>query len=289
MSRINRGITLNPNNGLVICIKINHSETLASSLEFNFSSSFTGTVWKMVALPPEDLLLLEIRDEDNRQVSFFALHYSSNTFLWKDLKPDDSWWSGLLAAYKSVFLVQNYTNQDNPDATKIIAFDVHSSKFLWEHPSFSFSSFIDGNVLGTSQEDSNPLLLDLFSGEVLKREIKLDSHSNEIYDPLRPFQYQEGTDYYGTVSTFLSNKFNVKPEGTVEYQEYDDLIFISYYMRDKGSLLNYLLVLNDKGHALLHEKIGEQLKGLGLDTFFILSGCLFFVRNKRELLSYRIL
>jgi hypothetical protein len=243
----------------------------------------------MVALPPEDLLLLEIRDEDNRQVSFFALHYSSNTFLWKDIKLDDSWWSGLLAAYKSVFLVQNYTNQDNPDTTRVSAFDIHSRKLLWEHPSFSFSAFSDGNVLGTSQKDLKPVLLDLFSGEVLGQKIKLDSLSDEIFDPIRPFQYQEGTDYYDTVSTFLLNNFAIQPEGTVEYQEYDDLILISYYMREKDSLLNHLVVLNENGQVLLHEKIGEQLKGLGLDTFFILSGCLFFVRNKRELLSYRIL
>jgi peptidoglycan/LPS O-acetylase OafA/YrhL len=50
-----------------------------------------------------------------------------------------------------------------------------------------------------------------------------------------------------------------------------------------------LLVVDESGNMLLQEKLDEQLKGLGVDTFFVLSGCLFFVRNKRHLLSYKIL
>ncbi len=290
MKQINRCITLKPNIGLVICIKFKHSETLASSLELNFSFSFPCTIWKMVALPDEKILLLEIRDEASRQVSFSALHYSLKTFLWKDFQLDESWWSGLLAAYKSVFLLQNYTNQDNPDATKLLALDVHSCKILWEQETFSFSNFSNENVLGTSgREDPKPVLLDLFTGKVIDENVKLDYTTDKISEPLRPFQYQEGTGYNDTVSTFLSSRFSIKPEGTVEYLEHDGLIVISYYLREQSGLVNFLLVLNNEGKILLREKIDEQLKGLGVDTFFILSGCLFFVRNKRELLSYLIL
>jgi len=290
MNRINCCITLKPNKGLVICIKLNHSETLASSLKLNFSYSFPGVIWKMVALPAEKLLLLEIRDETNRQVSFSALDYPRKTFLWKDFQLDESWWTGLLAAYKSVFLVQNYTSQENPDVTALIAMDIHSCNILWEQQNFSFSNLSNGNVLGMlGREDPKLVGLDLFTGRMIEGDVELELGANEISEPIRPFQYQEGTSYYDTVYNFLTSSCSIKPEGTVEYQEYDGLILISYYIREENGLANYLLVLNDTGDVLLQEKIDEQLKGLGVDTFFILSGCLFFVRNKRELLSYLIL
>ena len=69
----------------------------------------------MVALPDEKLLLLEIRDEINRNVAFSALQFGSKSFLWRDFSFGDSWWATLLAARDSVFLIQTYTNQDNPD------------------------------------------------------------------------------------------------------------------------------------------------------------------------------
>jgi len=40
---------------------------------------------------------------------------------------------------------------------------------------------------------------------------------------------------------------------------------------------------------LLKEKLDEHLKGIGLDTFFVLSGYVFFVKNKVELVCYKIL
>jgi hypothetical protein len=213
----------------------------------------------MVALPAEKLLLLEIRDETNRQVSFSALDYLQKTFLWKDFQLEESWWTGLLTAYKSVFLVQNYTSQENPDVTSLIALDVHSRTILWEQQNFSFSNLNDGNILGMlGKEDPRLVGLDLFNGRIIE-DVKLESGTNEILEPIRPFQYQEGTSYYDTVYNFLAGSRSIKPEGTVEYQEYEGLILISYYIREENGLANYLLVLNDTGDVLLQEKIDEQL------------------------------
>ena len=129
----------------------------------------------------------------------------------------------------------------------------------------------------------------MLTGEPAEPLLKLDNVKNEISDPIRPFQYQEGTTYYETVNKFIMEHHAHHTEGTIEYKEHEGLIFISYYRRENNGLVNYLLVFTESGERLLHEKIDEQLKGLGVDTFFILSGCLVFVRNKRELLSYQII
>ena len=51
-------------------------------------------------------------------------------------------------------------------------------------------------------------------------------------------------------------------------------------------MANYLLVLDKDGEVLLEVKLGEKLPGLGTDTFFMLSGCLFLIKNKKELVAY---
>jgi hypothetical protein len=105
---------------------------------------------------------------------------------------------------------------------------------------------------------------------------------------VRPHHYPDGHPYFETVKTFLNQKFNLSPTSALEYLEHDSLIFISCYLHER-ELTNYLFVCSSDGTLLLKEKLGEHLKGIGLDTFFILSGCLIFVRNKGELVSYEIL
>ena len=61
---------------------------------------------------------------------------------------------------------------------------------------------------------------------------------------------------------------------------------VSFYIEEGVNLANYLLVFSLEGEVLLEVKLGEKLTGLGTDTFFMLSGCLFLVKNKSELAAY---
>ncbi len=74
----------------------------------------------------------------------------------------------------------------------------------------------------------------------------------------------------------------------VEYLEFNDWIIVSVYVEESAKLANYLLVFSETGELVLTLKLGEKLGGLGSDTFFILSGCLFLVQNKTDLVAYRL-
>lgn len=74
----------------------------------------------------------------------------------------------------------------------------------------------------------------------------------------------------------------------VEYLEFNDWIMVSAYVEESAKLANYLLVFRSTGALVLTLKLGENLAGLGSDTFFILSGCLFLVQNKTDLVAYRL-
>jgi hypothetical protein len=90
------------------------------------------------------------------------------------------------------------------------------------------------------------------------------------------------------VQTFLQAHFNLKAVVALEYLEEYALIFISCYEQSDLGLTNEFLVLSADGELLLREKLGEQLKGIGQDTFFIYDGSVIFVKNRGELFSYKI-
>lgn len=271
--------------------KINPFCTLATTLVRNFSFSFNGVIWNTVAVQGSDILVLEVRDDARRQVSFSALNYRDKRFLWKDRTFEERWWAGLLAGQGSSLLLQQYDATGKLDGKTLLVYDLETLTLRWKREGFSYHTtgahYVSGFI--AAQQQPEPILLDLATGHELEGDgTEFEWEGDKIFEPLRPFQYQEGTPYFDTTSKFLEEHLQLTTVGCVEYQEYEGLIFISYYLRESTGLANYLLVLREDGVTLLHEKLDEQLKGLGVDTFFILSGCLFFVQNKRELLSYQI-
>ena len=255
---------------------------MTDRLLFNFSYQFPGVVWNTVAMPDHHVLLLEIRDHALKSVSFSAIQYAENKILWRDFSLEEPWWINLAGASDGIILFNAYTETSNPDRKAILAYDL-GRKLRWWRNDFSMTSVGQDHVRGVvSRLGLQEIALDLHSGEEvpLKAPVAMDTSM-----VILPAQYPEGTAHFETVKTFLSQKLNLMPVLSLEYTEHHACIMISYYVMENG-LANYLLVMQKNGAVMMHEKLGEQLKGIGLGTFFILSGCLIFVKNRMELVSY---
>jgi hypothetical protein len=262
---------------------------LAERLVLRFSIPFKGILWNTAALPAKKILYMELRDEARRSVTFSALRYDSGRLLWKDRTMPERWWVTLLGASEETLLIQRY-NPDNPEMKSLYALDAETGTLRWNREDFAFSKFHPGCLSGvTGDSERSPLVLDLKSGEIMSPVDVTEIDSHKISDPVRPFLYQEGTSYRATVSDYLSANFGHSPEGGVEYLEFGGKVVISYHIRARDGLTNYLLALDESGGILLQENMASGLTGLGTDTFFVLSGCLFFVRNREELLSYQLI
>jgi hypothetical protein len=260
---------------------------LASTLDFNFSKTFEGTIWSMLVVAERNLLILEIRNENRHEVRFFAFNYDKREFLWQDILFNETWWIGLTAATADILLLHTYKNLQNPDGKSLMAIDINEPKVLWEVDQFSFLSLNNDSVSGQFTKDELvPATVDLYTGQVMENIGSLNTTAENI-TLVKPFQYKENNPYFETVKSFLARKLDIVALAGVEYVEYNSLIFISYHVQEEN-LVNYLIVFNAAGEEVLREKLAQGLKGIGLETFFILEGCLFFVRNKCELVSFRI-
>lgn len=256
------------------------------SIAFNFSQVFDGVIWTTKVSSENEVMVLEIRDSQRKEVRFSAFDLAAAKFLWKDKLMDEAWWISLAAASDKIVLFTLYTDTNNPDKKATIACNLLTAELVWWENDFSISSVSGTFVVGFSEKyGRRELVLDLNTGKTVQAPpffAKIPERS------VRPQQFLEGHAYFDTVKTFFNRKFNLLPIRALEYLEYDSLIFISCYLQE-NELTNYLFIISSDGNLLLKEKLNEHLKGIGLDTFFILSGCVFFVKNKVELVCYKIL
>lgn len=237
-------------------------------------------------MPEQPVLVMEVRDATKKQTRFSALDFQNNEFLWKDLILDEPWWINLSAVSKDVLLYTVYLETNNPDKKAVMAYDVQRHELLWWNNDFSLIAIEGTTVIGFSLKLSRQMLLNLHTGaEEPKNTTEVGSKA--LSDLIRPTRYTDDSAHFETVKKFLDQQLNLMPVVSLEYAEFESLIFISYNIMETG-LVNYLLVLSATGSVLLHEKLDEPQKGIGLDTFFILKGSLFFVKNRRELVSYSI-
>jgi len=65
-------------------------------------------------------------------------------------------------------------------------------------------------------------------------------------------------------------------------------MILSYYFHKNKTLGNVLLVANSEGEVLCTINLGENLKGIGKDTFFVLENKLVFISNKNTLNIYEV-
>lgn len=245
-----------------------------------------STIWRVMGDPDEKLLVLEIRDANQKIVSFALYDLEMKDWRWKDVVLEEKWWVSVAAVSAGVILFTVYLDQQNPDKKSLIAVDRDRKEMLWWKNNFSVSQVAGQIVTGVdSTMGTRELIMDIRSGNPRSRDI-LGSQSQN-FPVLRPFHYVEGSEYFETVKQFLETRQNFSPRYSVEYCEHQSLICISAFMGE-NDLANYLFVFNSDGELLEKHTLGEHLKGIATDTFFIYAGFLIFVKNKRELIRYKL-
>jgi len=261
---------------------------LTKTLEFRFTYTFHRIIWNTLADGHRQRLFLETRDVKEKKVSFSALNLQNYEWLWKDVQLEETWWISLAAIAGDMLLYTVYTDTGNPDKKSLLGYDAVKNELSWWYNGFSLSGANSLYVKGIDARfPAKEIILDAFTGRQLPH-VDFHLEDSQNFPLIRPFQYEEGTAYFDTVKHFLQSRLGIVPMTTIDYLEYEGLIIVSVFVNE-SDLANYLYVFGSGGEMLFHEKLGENLKGVGLDTFFIYSDHLIFVKNKNELITYKIL
>lgn len=260
--------------------------TALEKIEFSFSEKINGVIWKTIADPSKKRLYLECRNAASKVVTFAALDLEKKAWLWKDMALDESWWISLSACGADVLFLSVYNNTNNPERTSLVAFDVIVKKVIWWKNNFTLEAIYDRALIGLDNVTGLKRSLAISDGVELSTDAFIGEQQN--LSITRPFQYHEGTPHFETVRAFLEIKCNFSAVAILEYAEFGSFSIMSAFT-GVADLANYLIVCNEEGDVLIKEALGERLKGIAHDTFFIFSGYLIFVKNKSELIVYKFL
>lgn len=188
--------------------------------------------------------------------------------------------------------------EERNDATRkvSVACVEFSGKVQWRNANLPESWWINLNAVTNTQvmlrlfeSTANPdavrlIALSLITGEVT--EIAPDP--THTIQPLRPFVYVQGEPEFETVQKFLQQQLRLVAFLGAEYLETENQIFVSFYTGQPAAFTNVLACFGRDGKLHWTEEIGTNLKGMGTGTFFIATDTLFFVKNKTELVTFRI-
>ncbi len=206
-------------------------------------------IWNLMPVPGKPWMVVEVRNEQRRKVHFLCWDYRSNSQVWQTEKLPESWWITLISVGDEVALLKIFESTENPDRTRWYPISVSTGTAL-------------------------PLPPDL--------------KHNYTIELIRPFQYLAGESDFDKVKSFLTEQMNCTPVLGLEYLESQNLIFISFYHGNPAEFANTLAVFSLQGSLQWQEEIGMNLKGIGVNTFFLVADRIFFVKNKSELVTFRI-
>lgn len=264
----------------------------AANLKPFLHLSFDGQIFNLLFDEKNDVLAFEIRNNAKYNASYAAFDLKKNKFINKKIQPLESWWTSMLALKNGQLILYQYHDQQNPDLKDIFALDIKKGKQQWIHSQLQLQKVGDDSlfVIKTEGEQVISLQIDLQSGKISQADNFASIEGKDKNQIQSPFHYHENTEYFATVREFLKGNYNIEPVQAIDYLEIDQYIIISYYEinADNNGLENSLLVLDDEGNLLMHEKISANLKGIGMDTFVIINRLLIMIKDKSTLKGYKL-
>jgi hypothetical protein len=261
-----------------------------------FSKLFSSVIWKIIADSDTGTVYVETRDGDKRKALFHAFDLQAKKMLWADVSILDAWWSSLKIANKGNLLVVKFNDPDMPEQRGFAVIDGKTSKLLWGSDDAQvMQAEPDGIIVAEGkEEDSSYLKLDWAAGKTLGAvSVKemFSGFNKKAQTPsfvLYPFHFEEENSFFSKIKEYIEIITGHKAVRMIEYLEKGDKVLISYYIYEEEKLTNFILVADEKGALLVHEKLNAGLKGIGMDTFFVLKDQLIVVKNNNELQSYVI-
>jgi hypothetical protein len=227
--------------------------------------------------------------QDTISTVFSVLSLQSLTFLRTDWLPQEDFNFAVAAVIDGKLVLQHFPQPNLPIAAGIFVWDIFTQALCWATHDYRFERISYQNIQATptaSPEDS--VLLSLSTGNKLTEDALLLTHTIASPKAIHPQQYWQGTPHFVTVCTFLSNRFDIHPVEVLDYLEYKELVFISYFLpknlpKSMG-YSNYMLILDKQGEILWQNCINSNGKGITFDTFFVDNQKVIFLKDHHELI-----
>jgi len=240
------------------------------------SEKFTGDIWRLEIDELTDTILIEVRDNQDKKVSFAAVSLIDGRVLFKDLSVPERWLTGMEAAYDGVLLLHFYQTETGPTHKGLMAIDAQTGKTLWSNYAVTFDHLsVGGPVVYDSRIHPRKLFLtDVKTGATVR-----------LYEPS---VYKELNSHIVLPAVMTPEDLPVKlfpvhPFGnTVHYLDYNNFRIVSLHAL-KGGELNQVLLIFDEQDKVYEDLLNAGIQKMQPEAFILYKNSLIYIKNKSEL------
>ncbi|MBW4888891.1 DUF4905 domain-containing protein [Mucilaginibacter sp. HMF5004] len=245
-------------------------------LQAYINENFAGQIWKLVIDEAAGLVFAEIRDSENRQLSFAGLNLATGNTQFKDLVLAEKWLSGLAGSFNGTLFLHGYQSAQSPNQKGITAIDGSNGNELWvnyidaiEHIS------INGPVTYNTQVQPPKLFLtDAATGKTVRQ-----------FDKSADIAQQQNIlvpDILNHIPTGFEDSLTGEPAGNVHYMEHNSFRIVSLHLLNNGILKQILLISKD-GVIVYNDLLNEFIQKLQPESFIVYLNKLIYIKNKTGL------
>lgn len=269
------------------------------NLKKHFSFSSKNQLWRLLINDKDDLMI-ESRDNNTKEVSYYFVNIPSKKVIRNKINLPDNVWIAVESFFGNIVYFHKFVKPDLPIHSGIIAYDLLEDKIIWENPNYRFFIVDEDYLIAQKQgfEETQLIKLDLHTGEFLDNlNLTLDEieimHNNflakfnyEYYDYPDNFNFDDNTLLSKTLDKY-SKKFPIKFTPQVIYLE--NFIFCSFHLLTNKGINNYFIAINTDKEKVVEEIIlNKNVKGFVPESFFMYKNYLILLKDKTELLIYKM-
>jgi|YNPMSStandDraft_1061717.scaffolds.fasta_scaffold12483_4 hypothetical protein len=271
-----------------------------SKIQKLFSFNQGRNIWRII-LTDLDQIVIEERDIQKKEVYFSCIDRLTGKFFWKNKTfLNEKFWIGIEATISKYLILHLFEKPDMPNHKKIINVDLTTGEILWVNDDLTFYDLDENYVYGyISQYEKNEFFkISIEDGEVVCN-LGNDEEAKSFLNSIKEKDYSR---YWFTQT--LKNSLNDEKLSTVfkqflsnsfysEFCEFIDrssfLVFNVYDKVEPKSLINRLIVFDKiEEKPVLIETLNQSTPAPVPDSFFMYDDDLYFIKNKMELVAYRL-
>lgn len=269
-------------------------------MEKHFSYKSQSQIWRIL-ISDSEKLILETRDVNTKEVFFHCFDIQNGSKIFSDFQLEDKCWIGIETVHKDIFYFHGFPKPDLPIHAGIVAFDLTSQKILWTNTGLSFLFVYKDKVYGFKQgfEERYFYELDYMNGNVIKEygndyatinNLKNDANNAKDWSSyIYPEAFKANSDE--KINRLIEHQTaKNKIIGKVEYNIYNRYLLFSYHSKVfENSLINKFFVVDiDSEKVILSEILNANISAMLTDSFFLYKNFLFLLREKNEVMVYKI-
>jgi hypothetical protein len=240
------------------------------------SHQFGGTIWRMEIDELTDVMVIEIRNQTDKQVSFASFNLNTGEIYFEDFKTDERWLTGIEAVHDGVALFHYYKHESGPEHKGIITVDANTSAQLWSNYSYAFDHLsINGPIVyNTSLQPKKLLLADIKTGQMLRGYEAADKPlPNSIVIPA-----------ITSANQFVGGTLPAEPFGNiVHYLNHNNYRIVSLHALKNGVLQQHIYI-TDGIEVLYTDLLNSGIQKLQPEAFVLHKNTLVYIKNKTEII-----